>query len=202
MSNVFEFVAESRGCAGTTASRAVRRQGKVPAVIYGGHADPKMLMLSHNEVVKHLEHEAVYSHLLDVTIDGKTEKAILKGVQRNPAKFQILHLDFQRVSMSEAIKIHVPLHFINEATSIGGKKGGIATHSMVDVEVTCLPSALPEFIEVDMSRMDIGESLHLSDLVLPNGVEIVALHQGPEHDLPVVSMMSSKSSKEDGAEGG
>jgi large subunit ribosomal protein L25 len=200
MSNVFEFVAESRGRSGTVAARGVRRIGKVPAVIYGGHAEPKMLMLSHNEVVKHLEHEAVYSHVLDVTVDGKTEKAILKGVQRNPAKFQIMHLDFQRVSMSEAIKVHVPLHFINESTSIGGKKGGIATHSMVDVEVTCLPAALPEYIEVDLAKLDIGETLHLSDLALPKGVEIVVLHQGADHDLPVVSMMSSKASKEDAAE--
>lgn len=200
MSNVFEFVAESRGQSGTSAARGVRRQGKVPAVIYGGHAEPRMLMLSHNEVVKRLEHEAVYSHVLDVVVDGKKEKAILKGVQRNPARFQILHLDFLRVSMSEAIKVHVPLHFINEATSVGGKKGGIATHSMVDVEVACLPSALPEFIEVDLAKLDIGETLHLSDLVLPAGVEIVVLHQGAEHNLPVVSMMASKASKEDVAE--
>ncbi|MEQ1544243.1 50S ribosomal protein L25/general stress protein Ctc [Methyloglobulus sp.] len=197
MSNVFEFVAESRGQSGTSAARNVRRQGKVPAVIYGGHAKPKMLMLSHNEVVKHLEHEAVYSHVLDVTVDGKKEKAILKGVQRNPAKFQILHLDFLRVSMKEAIKVHVPLHFINEDSSIGGKKGGISTHSMVDVEVTCLPAALPEYIEVDLAKLDIGETLHLTDLVLPKGVEIVALNQGADHDLPVVSMMASKASKED-----
>ena len=200
MSNVFEFVAESRGQSGTNAARGVRREGKVPAVIYGGHAEPRMLVLSHNEVVKHLEHEAVYSHVLDVTVDGKTEKAILKGVQRNPARFQILHLDFMRVSMSETIKVHVPLHFTNENTSVGGKKGGIATHSMVDVEVTCLPSALPEYIEVDLAKLDIGETLHLSDLMLPKGVEIVVLHQGADHDLPVVSMMSSKASKEDVAD--
>jgi large subunit ribosomal protein L25 len=197
MSNVFEFVAESRGIAGTTAARGVRRQGKVPAVIYGGHVEPQMLMLSHNEVVKHLEHEAVYSHVLDININGKKEKAILKGVQRNPAKFQILHLDFLRVSMSETIKVHVPLHFVNESTSVGGKKGGISTHSMVDVEVTCLPANLPEYIEVDLANLDIGETIHLSDLKMPSGVEIVVLHQGSEHDLPVVSMMSSKASKED-----
>jgi large subunit ribosomal protein L25 len=197
MSNVFEFVAESRGQSGTSAARNVRRQGKVPAVIYGGHAEPQMLVLSHNEVVKHLEHEAVYSHVLDVTVDGKKEKAILKGVQRNPAKFQILHLDFLRVSMKEAIKVHVPLHFINEDSSLGGKKGGISTHSMVDVEVTCLPAALPEYIEVDLAKLDIGETLHLTDLVLPKGVEIVVLNQGADHDLPVVSMMASKASKED-----
>jgi large subunit ribosomal protein L25 len=197
MSNVFEFVANSRGQSGKGAARRVRRQGDVPAVIYGGHKEPQMLVLNHNDVIKHLAHEAVYSHVLDVTVDGKTEKAILKGIQRNPAKFQILHLDFQRVSMTEAVKVHVPLHFVNENTSVGGKKGGIAAHSMVDVEVSCLPSALPEYLEVDLAKLDIGESLHLSDIVLPAGVEIVVLAQGSEHDLPVVSMMSSKASKDD-----
>lgn len=197
MSNLFEFVAESRKQSGKNAARSVRRQGNVPAVIYGGHGEPQMLVLSHNEVVKHLAHEAVYSHVLDVTIDGKKEKAILKGVQRHPAKVQVLHLDFMRVSMSESLKVHVPLHFINEDTSVGGKKGGVATHSMVDVEVSCLPAALPEYIEVNLANLDIGESVHLSDLVLPAGVEIIALAQGPEHDLPVVSMMASKTSKEE-----
>ena len=199
MSKVFEFVAESRGHSGKSAARRARRAGNVPAVIYGGHSDPQMLVLNHNEVIKHLEHEAVYSHVLDVTVDGKTEQAILKGVQRNPAKFQIQHLDFLRVNMSEAVKVHVPLHFTNEHTSVGGKKGGIAAHSLADVEVSCLPAALPEFIEVDLSGLDIGETLHLSDLVLPAGVEIVVLAQGPEHNLPVVSMMASKASKDEAA---
>lgn len=197
MSNVFEFVAESRERSGKSAARKSRRQGNVPAVIYGGHSEPQLLVLDHNEVIKHLEHEAVYSHVLDVTVDGKTEQAILKGVQRNPARFQILHLDFQRVNMSEVVKVHVPLHFTNEHTSIGGKKGGIAAHSLVDVEVSCLPAALPEFIEVNLANLDIGGTIHLSDLVLPAGVEVVVLAQGPEHDLPVVSMMASKASKDD-----
>jgi large subunit ribosomal protein L25 len=192
MSNVFEFVAESRADSGTNAAKRTRRQGNVPAVIYGGSSDPKMIVLNHNEVIKHLEHEAVYSHVLDVTVDGKTEKAILKGVQRNPAKFQILHLDFMRVDMSATVKVHVPLHFINESTSVGIKKGGVATHSMVDVEVTCLPSALPEFIEVDLANMDVSQTLHLSDLVLPNGVQIVALAQGEDHDLPVVTISATR----------
>ena len=199
MSNVFEFVAESRGQSGKSVARRARRQGNVPAVIYGGTGAPQMLVLNHNEVIKHLEHEAVYSHVLDVTVDGKTEKAILKGVQRNPAKFQILHLDFLRVNMADSVKVHVPLHFINENTSVGGKKGGIAAHSMVDVEVSCLPSVLPEFIEVNLASLDIGGTIHLSDLALPAGIEIVVLAQGPEHDLPVVSMMASKASKDDAA---
>jgi large subunit ribosomal protein L25 len=199
MSNVFEFVANSRGQSGKGAARKVRRHGDVPAIIYGGHRDPQMLVLNHNDIIKHLEHEAVYSHILDVTIDGQTEKAILKGVQRNPAKFQVMHLDFLRVSMSELVKVHVPLHFVNESTSIGGKKGGIAAHSMVDVEVSCLPSSLPEYLEIDLANLDIGETFHLSDIKLPAGVEIVVLAQGPEHDLPVVSMMSSKASKDEGS---
>ena len=199
MSNVFEFVADSRQCSGKSAARRARRAGTVPAVIYGGHGEPQMLVLNHNEVIKHLEHEAVYSHVLDVTIDGKTEKAILKGVQRNPARVQIQHLDFLRVNMSEVVKVHVPLHFTNEHTSVGGKKGGIAAHSMVDVEISCLPMFLPEFIEVNLTDLDIGSTLHLSDLVLPTGVEIVALAQGADHNLPVASMMASKASKDDAA---
>ncbi len=201
MSSVFEFVAESRGQSGKGAARGARRQGNVPAIIYGGHKEPQMLMLNHNEVIKNLEHEAVYSHVLDVRVDGKAEKAILKGVQRNPARFQVMHLDFLRVEMGEALKVHVPLHFVNEASSVGGKKGGIATHSMVDIEISCLPSNLPEFIDVDMAGLDVGQSLHLSDVVLPPGVEIVALAQGADHDLPVVSMMPSKGSKEESVVG-
>ncbi len=197
MSNVFEFVAESRGQSGKSAARRARRTGNVPAVIYGGHSEPQMLLINHNEVIKHLAHEAVYSHVLDVTVDGKTEKAVLKGVQRHPAKFQVLHMDFLRVTMSEALRVHVPLHFINEHTSVGGKKGGIVTHAMIDVEVSCLPAALPDYIEVDLIGLDIGDSAHLSDIVLPAGVEIVALAQGAEHDHPVASMMASKASKDD-----
>ncbi len=199
MSNVFEFVAESRGQSGKSAARRARRTGSVPAVIYGGHREPQMLLLSHNEVIKHLSHEAVYSHVLDVSVDGAVEKAVLKGVQRHPAKFQVLHLDFLRVNMSELLKVHVPLHFINESTSVGGKKGGIVTHAMIDVEVSCLPAALPDYIEVDLSGLDIGDSAHLSDIVLPVGVEIIALAQGAEYDHPVASMMASKASKDEAA---
>ncbi len=196
MSSVFEFVAERRGQSGKSVARRMRHQGNVPAVIYGGHKEPQLIALSHNEVIKHLAHEAVYSHVLDVSVDGVVEKAILKGVQRHPARFQVLHLDFQRVSMTEAVRVHVPLHFINEQTSVGGKKGGIVAHAMIDVEVTCLPAALPDYLEVDLKGLDIGDSAHLSDIVLPPGVEIVALTQGAEHDHPVASMMASKAGKD------
>lgn len=199
MSGVFEFVAKSRNKKGTNAAKAVRRQGDVPAVIYGGDSAPQMLVLEHNEIVKHLVHEAVYSHVLDVVVDGKTEKAVLKGIQRHPAKSKILHIDFMRVNELDKIKVRVPFHFINEAISVGVKKGGVAAHTMTDVEVTCLSSALPEFIAVDLANLDVGHSVHLSDLVLPAGVEIFELTHGMDHDLPVVSIMASKVKEEPAA---
>lgn len=198
MANVFEFIAEARSASGSGAAKVVRRLGKVPAVVYGGAGGAEMLLLDHNEVVKHLAHEAVYSHVLDLTIDGKTEKAVLKHIQRHPAKPQILHMDFMRVDETHKLKVHVPLHFINEAVSVGVKKGGVVTHSMVDVEVLCMPSALPEYIEVDLAGVDIGATIHLSDLVLPSGVDIAALQHGVEHDHPVVQIVKSRST--DGAD--
>lgn len=192
MSGVFEFIAESRNAVGSSAAKAVRRQGKVPAVIYGGDAAPEMLSLEHNEVLKHLAHEAVYSHVLDVTVDGKTEKAVLKHIQRHPAKPQILHIDFMRIDETHKLKVHVPIHFINEDVCIGFKKGGVVMHSMVDVEVSCMPSVLPEFIEVDLAGLDVGSVIHLSDLILPVGVEIPELNQGVEHDHPVVQVAKAR----------
>jgi large subunit ribosomal protein L25 len=197
MSSVFEFIAKSRDRSGTSAARVVRSQGLIPAVIYGGSRPPELLILEHNDVVKHLAHEAVYSHVLDINVDGKTEKAVLKAIQRHPAKPKILHIDFMRVDNSHKLKMHVPLHFINEATSIGVKKGGVATHVMVEVEVLCLSSALPEFIAVDLANLNVGESIHLSDIILPVGVEIVELMHGVEHDLAVVSIMPAKGRSED-----
>ncbi|MEN9596620.1 MAG: hypothetical protein RL236_1054 [Pseudomonadota bacterium] len=191
MSNVFEFVAESRTESGKGSARAMRRVGNVPAVIYG-HGEPQMLSLNHNEVVKHLAHEEVYSHILDVMIDGKVEKAILKGVQRHPAKVRILHLDFLRINLADRIKVHVPLHFINEHAGIGGKKGGVAAHTMTSVEVFCLPAFLPDFIEVNLVNLDVGHSIHLSELKMPANVQIVELTHGPDHDLAVVSMQAAK----------
>ncbi len=196
MSSVFEFIAESRSAAGSSAAKVVRRKGRVPAVIYGGDSAPEMLALEHNEILKHLAHEVVYSHVLDVKIGSKTEKAVLKHIQRHPAKPQILHIDFMRVDETHKLKAHVPLHFVNEINSIGVKKGGVVTHAMVDVEVLCMPSLLPEFIEVDLASADIGSIIHLSDLVLPRGVEIPVLAQGVEHDHPVVQVVKTRASDE------
>lgn len=197
MSSVFEFVANKRDGVGKGVAKNFRRNGLVPAVIYGGESEPQLLSLNHNEVIKHLNHEAVYSHVLSINIDGKVESGVLKAVQREPAGVKILHLDFLRVNMSQPVRVHVPLHFINEEKSVGVKKGGVATHSLVDVEVLSLPANLPDYIEVDLAGLDVGQSLHLSDLVLPEGVNVVALSQGAEHNLPVVSILASRASKED-----
>lgn len=192
MSNVFEFVAENRGLLGKTAARAERRNGNVPAVVYGGEAEPQSIVLEHTEIIKHLEHEAVYSHVLDLKIDGKTEKAILKGIQRHPAKSQIMHMDFMRVDETQALKVHVPLHFINEDTCLGVKAGGVVTHSMVDVEISCLPAKLPEYIEVDLAEINIGEAVHLTDIKIPEGVDILVLAQEGDHNLVVAQVMKTK----------
>jgi len=192
MSNVFEFVAENRDLSGKAAARAERRNGNVPAVVYGGEAAPQSIVLDHNEIIKHLEHEAVYSHVLELKIDGKTEKAILKDIQRHPAKAQIMHIDFMRVDESQALKVHVPLHFINEDTCPGVKEGGVVTHAMVDVEISCLPALLPEYIEVDLAEINLGESIHLTDIKVPEGVDILVLAQEGDHDLVVAQVMKTK----------
>lgn len=192
MSNVFEFVAESRGLSGKSAARAVRRNGNVPAVVYGGKNAPQSIVLDHNDVSKHLEREAVYSHILELKVDGKTEQVVLKGLHRHPARQQVLHMDFMRVDATQTLKVNVPLHFINEDTCVGVREGGVATHSMVDIEVSCLPAVLPEYIEVDLLALNIGDSVHLTDLVLPEGVEIPVLAQGEDHDHPVAQVVKAK----------
>ena len=201
MSNVFEFVAESRDTTGKSAAKAARRQGKVPAVIYGGEGEPVSLMLKHGDLLKHLDREAVYSSVLNIEIDGKTEKVLLKDLQRHPAKPIVLHVDFLRVDNTHKIKIHIPLHFINEEKCKGVKLGGVVTHAMVDVEVSCLALKLPEYIEVDLEDLDIGESIHLSDLKLPEGVEIPELAQGSDHDAVVAQVLKTRVAQDDdGAE--
>ncbi|BCG65657.1 MAG: large subunit ribosomal protein L25 [Methyloprofundus sp.] len=203
MSSVFEFEAVSRANAGTGTARAIRRNGNIPAVIYGGSSEPELIELGHNEVAKSLANEAVYSHILELSVDGKVQSAILKDMQRHPAKDTILHMDFMRISMNEKIKVHVPLHFINEETSIGVKAGGVVTHSMVEIEVVCLPANLPEFIEVDLEAIDVGGSVHLADIAVAEGVEILALTHGEDHNLPVAQIVMTRGAAsaddEDGA---
>ena len=185
---IFELEAESRSDMGKGASRRLRRDGKVPAVIYGGGEDPQSITLVHSEILKRLDHEAFYSHVLTVNVGGKANEAVLRDMQRHPAKAIIMHMDFQRVDESKPIRVHVPLHFIGEDVAPGAKAGGLIMprHEAADPDV--LPPHLPEFIDVDVSGLDVGESLHLSDLPLPESGSLVELARGEGHDLPVVSI--------------
>ena len=172
MSTDFNVNAELRSDTGKGASRRLRRAGLVPGIIYGAHQDPTMITLKHNELIQHLEQETFYSSILDIKMGGKTEKAVIKDLQRHPAKPFIQHIDFQRIDAKETIKVHAPIHFIGENVAPGVKAGGIVGHNMTDIEISCLPKDLPEFIEVDVSALEIGDSLHLSDITLPKGVEL------------------------------
>ena len=186
--NEFEVVAQSRSEIGTGASRRLRRTGKVPAILYGGGKDPIPLTLEENRVRKQIENEAFAAHVLTVKVGDEESQAVLKAVHRDPVSERVMHMDFQRISATSEIHMHVPLHFINEDDSPGRRAGGIVTHLLVEVEVGCLPKDLPEYIEVDMSGIDVGEAVHLSELVLPEGVHVMVLAQNPDNDQPVVSV--------------
>jgi large subunit ribosomal protein L25 len=205
MSNVdFNITAEVRNDMGKGASRRLRREGKFPAVIYGGADAPQSLSLDHNAMVHNLENEAFYSHILTLEIDGKKQKAVLKDLQRHPAKPVLLHADFMRVSDKEKIKMHVPLHFINEDQAPGLKVGGVVTHNMTEVEVQCLPKDLPEYLEVDLAGVEMEQILHLTNIKLPAGVELVELLHGESHDQAIAAIHKTRASKDadETAEGG
>ncbi len=183
----FELNAEIRENIGRGASRRLRVADKVPAVVYGAGEQPLSLVLDHKKTMHALSHEAFYSHILTINIGKKSEKVILKAMQRHPAKPRILHMDFLRVRADQKLHMHIPLHFKGEELAPGIKEGGIFSHVMSDIQVSCLPADLPEFIEVDVSNMALNDVLHLTNIKLPKGVEIVALaHEG--HDAPVVSL--------------
>lgn len=194
MSEDFKLNAKNRDVSGKGASRRLRRlEDLVPAIVYGGKKKPVQITLSHNELRKHLENEAFYSHIIELDVDGKTESVILKDLQRHPAKALVMHADFLRVSKTKKFKTTVPLHFINEDICEAVKThGGVVSHAMTDLEISCLPANLPEFIEVDFTDVELGAVLHISDLKLPKGVESVALAHGADHDLPVASVNKPK----------
>lgn len=187
MSVSFELIAEKRSDAGKGASRRLRHSGLVPGIIYGAEKEPEMITVPHNELVAHLEHEAFYSHILSVKVGDEAQKVVLKDLQRHPAKPFILHFDLLRISDKTKIRMHVPLHFTGEEECPAVKAGGSVSHHVSDVEVDCYPKDLPEFIEVDMSAMNAGDSVYLSTLKLPEGVSIHVLTQGADHDALIVS---------------
>jgi large subunit ribosomal protein L25 len=157
---------------------------KIPAVIYGGHVETEMLMLDHQEVETKLLDEAYYSHVVSINVTGeKPQQVIMKAMHRHPSKPRILHIDFLRVVAGEKLKVNVPLHFINEDKCDGVKTGGgTVMHNMTELEIFCLPSKLPEYIEVDVLELKMGDTIHMTQLELPEGVEIAALMHGDEHD--------------------
>ncbi len=173
---------------GKGASRRLRREEKVPGVIYGGGKQPVSLTLEHSKTAKALENEAFYSHILTLHINGESERVILKDVQRHPFKPRIQHVDFQRIRMDEKLHMHIPLHFKGETVAPGVKDGGVVSHIMSDVEISCLPDNLPEFLEVDISGMQLNDILHLSDIPLPKGVEIVALTHDDNRSVVSIHM--------------
>ncbi len=189
MNDDFDLIAEIREDQGKGASRRLRHQGKVPAIIYGAGRPPRALVFDHNRVIQQLENESFYSSVLNIKVGEKSQAVILKDVQRHPARPVVMHMDFQRIVEDQEIRMSVPLHFIGEDVAPGVKQaGGAISHLMNEVDIVCLPRHLPEFIDVDVSELELDEMLSMSDIKLPEGVSIPALAQGPEQDRPIVSI--------------
>lgn len=201
----FEVRAEAREQHGKAATRRLRREGLVPAVMYGGTAAPVSLTLRANELRKQLENEAFYSHILTVAHGGRTEQVVLKGLQRHPATDDVIHVDFQRASADQVLHMLVPLHFLNEENCAGRRAGGVITHLANEVDVTCKAKDLPEYIEVDMAELELGSLVHLSDLKVPDGVELTALSHGDDQAVAGVQApgggVSDDEESEDGEAG-
>jgi len=193
----FELDTQLRTERGKASNRRLRRAGYVPAVMYGAGKEPIALSLSHNELLKRLENKSFFSRILTVNINNQTEKAVLKDLQRHPYRPLVLHMDLQRISETQKLQMLMPLHFINEDKCVGVKQNaGVISHHENEVEIRCLPKDLPESIEVDLEAIDINQILHLSNLVLPENVELVALGQGKTGpDLPVVSVHLARGTK-------
>jgi large subunit ribosomal protein L25 len=202
MSDLFEVQAEVRQDKGKGSSRRLRRLAdQIPAIIYGGNKDPQPLTLIRKDLEKSLENEAFYSHVLTINVGGSKVKAILKDLQRHPAKDLVMHADFLRVDDKVAIKVNVPIHFLNEDTSIGVKTdGGLVQHQATDIEILCLPGDIPEFIAIDMQNVEMGQIVHLSEVQLPAGVTSVALALGEDHDLAIASIVAPKGGSDEAEE--
>ena len=201
MSDAYVLEATSRADAGKGASRRLRRlENKVPGIVYGGKSDPVSISMDHDPLFHQLENEAFFSSIIQLKIDGKGEDVLLKDLQRHPAKNIIMHADFLRVDKNQTIVVQVPLHFVNEDTAIGVKmQGGRIAHQANEIEIRCLPGDLPEYIEVDMAQVEVGQVIHLSDVTLPEGVVSVALGLGEEHDLTIANISAQKAETDDDA---
>ncbi len=187
MAKTHEIKVERRADEGKGASRRLRHAGTVPAIVYGGELKPVSIQLNHNEVWLASQHDWFYSSILDLSLGGDVQKVLLRDMQRHPYKQLIMHLDFQRVNENETLRTAVPLHFLNEDKSPAGKSSEVVVmHELTEVTIECLPGNLPEHIAVDLAELSVGDIVHLSDLKLPEGVEIPELKLGKEHDVAVV----------------
>ena len=190
MSDEFELLAESRTDVGKGASRRLRRAGRLPAVVYGHHSEATPITLDANTIKHQLDNEAFYSHILTLKLNGKSERVVLKDLQSHPHKPLAMHLDLQRVSEDEALHMNIPLHYLHEEECKGVKQGGgILSRNYNDIEVLCLPRDLPEYFEVDVLELDIGDSIHMNEVQLPKGVELYAAHHGGDIEQPIVTVM-------------
>ena len=193
MSAKYILEAEMREDLGKGASRRLRRVNKIPAVLYGAGRPAWSLTLKENQLMRNLQDEAFYAAIIELTLEGKQQKVFLRDLQRHPAKPFILHVDLQRVRDDVEMTVVLPLHYLNEDTAHGVKmEGGQIIRNAVDIEITCLPGVLPEFIEVDLADLKLGDSLHLSNIKLPEGVVSTELSYGEDHDQPIVSIISPK----------
>ena len=191
------LVATSRTDLGKGASRRLRHTDQTPGVVYGAGKDPVSLTFEHKELMKVEGIEAFYSSVLSLEIDGVAEQVLLKGIQRHAFKERIQHLDLLRVDAKQTLQTTVPLHFLNEETATAVKNGGVIAHLANELEVICLPGDLPAFLEVDVANVEIGETIHISNIKLPKGVESVELNKGEEHDLPVLTISLKKVATEE-----
>tara|TARA_B100001057_G_scaffold76213_2_gene70930 strand:- start:9159 stop:9878 length:720 start_codon:yes stop_codon:yes gene_type:complete len=200
MSEEFNLIAEMRDDQGKGASRRLRRQGKVPAIIYGAGREPRSLMFDHNKVLQQLEDPSFYSSILNIKVGDKSRAAVVKDIQRHPAKQRILHIDLQRIVEDEKIKMQIPIHYLGEEEAVGVKLGGgTVSKLMTELEISCLPKDLPEFLEVDISELELDQMLNVSDIKLPEGTEITELLI--EQNPAIVSIQEIKEIIEEDIEG-
>ena len=193
MSDNIQLNAEPRADSGKGASRRLRRTDRVPAIVYGGNSDPVSISLAHNEFSHELENEAIYTQIIDLHVGKGTEEVILRDLQRHPYKNRVLHADFFRIDKKKPIHVTVPIHVINAEECVGVKEdGGMLTQQISEVEVVCLPKYLPEYLEIDAAELHLGEILHLSNIKMPEGVEIVALTHGEDHDTGILSVVKTR----------
>jgi len=193
MSQQPQIRASVRDEVGTAVSRRLRRRlDKVPGIIYGGLGRPQPITLNSHELVKVMQDEAFHSRIINVVVDGASEQAVVRDLQRDPASDKVLHVDFLRIRTDRPIQVHVPLRFLNEQDCAGVRQGGNISHNLIELEISCLPADLPEFIEVDVMGLDMGETLHLSNLDLPPRVSIVSLAHGGDPNIPVVSVQAPR----------